>query len=161
MTFPKKILSSSAPSKLQRGTFSPWTIPSDGQKQINISRTRRTKYITGKRFSILCYAFKNYICCRCFHTRGHFCFMFKAQNRLNLFYLNHNGTLDKWEVSYIVTDHPSVTEPGGSPNTHTQCACTYNTHNSRTLKRTAGGWTSEGKVIYTQKCLSPARAMIL
>lgn len=26
-----------------------------------------------------------------------------------------------------------------SPNTHTQCACTYNTYNSRTLKRAAGG----------------------
>lgn len=40
-------------------------------------------------------AFKNYICCRCFHTRGHFCFLIKAQNRFNLFHLNHNGTLDE------------------------------------------------------------------
>jgi len=83
-------------------------IPSNGQKRINISRT---KYITGKWSSILCYTFKNYIYCRCFHTRGHFCFMSKAQNRLNLFHLNHNGTMDRWEVHTQVTGRPSLTEP--------------------------------------------------
>lgn len=107
-------------------------IPADEQKQINIGRTTQTKSILANDYQS--YVFTNYISCKGFHTRGHFCYLFKARKADNLFHLNHDRTLDRWGQTL------NSLFPHQWPNlVLSKHAHTHNMHNSRTLKKDSRG----------------------